>query len=718
MAFLSRDAFLTDDGMLPRGKHITKYEKDGGFRDDLSVYQTHGINLWLAAGAPETVMVLLMVQLLFTCGLLVGYCTRLSLAAILAFMNSWFLRLANKTGGGLEIINIMLLWGFLLPLGGTYSIDALCVTQKGTTKGDDSNAPSALSVMTKSLCSLFDCILSIGIPLYFAVMYYACGAVKDTVHWKDGNAVIMTLNRGNEANEPFVSVMGRFPLLCWALTHTTVYLEKYGGFFLLVPFTMVRLASLALLIPFHIGMHLALDIGMFQPTMISGLLLLMPTCGCDFLEARLQGSWSRLLVLFAGSREKGITTLQNGQQVAKAVCVFLIAALCVAMALGVTLLTTNDLCDYLSRRTGGRHTCWQYGTDRTNMPVNRWLAFMGPPQYHTPFATIQTRRRYWHIVGIVEKNMTTDDGDSCISEAGEKAVVLFTDENGSQLNFDEHVLWSPNREMHLNMKWHKYFARPYHSELANHLCKKWNHRSSYPKLKSVAMLEVWQHMLFPNGSLVLSPRRYKYESYFGCSDIGQSGELSNDAPLISNAMAKHKIERFQDLVVQNEGDYPVHVFWVHHITGEEIHKGTIQKHGAWDQLAQIGHTFKFYWDIPGATKKKHLPAGQYTIGNRDGKFTISQLNAEFEVNNNARYPLKLNWVHHKTGREIQLGSIQGQSKWTGTVGLGHAFRFYWDLPDAIKGLDNVNVLLAREHTIQGLNEKIVINDNLFEAKGV
>jgi hypothetical protein len=44
-----------------------------------------------------------------------------------------------------------------------------------------------------------------------------------------------------------------------------------------------------------------------------------------------------------------------------------------------------------------------------------------------------------------------------------------------------------------------------------------------------------------------------------------------------------------EISVQNHGQYPLLVYWVHHDTGEEIAKGHIHKHSTWDQKAELGH---------------------------------------------------------------------------------------------------------------------------------
>jgi len=102
-------------------------------------------------------------------------------------------------------------------------------------------------------------------------MYYSCGVVQETEHWNTGNAVLLVVNSGQATNQPFASIMARLPMLCRLLTYGTYNVKTYGGFALLVPLSKMRMTALALLFPFHLGMHLALDIATLQTTMMTAL---------------------------------------------------------------------------------------------------------------------------------------------------------------------------------------------------------------------------------------------------------------------------------------------------------------------------------------------------------------------------------------------------------------------------------------------------------------
>ena len=79
VAFTSREAFLGDDGMMPR-----KVWLDAGQGD---VYKIDSINIWMAAGSAEAVLALLLVQLLFSVGLLMGYYSRVCSLVLSLFIN-------------------------------------------------------------------------------------------------------------------------------------------------------------------------------------------------------------------------------------------------------------------------------------------------------------------------------------------------------------------------------------------------------------------------------------------------------------------------------------------------------------------------------------------------------------------------------------------------------------------------------------------------------
>jgi hypothetical protein len=285
IAFVTREAFLSDGGMMPRTFWLDATKDD--------IYKTHSINIWMAAGSNEAVPSLLFVWLLFSIGLLTGYHSRVCSLALFVFMNSWNLHLGNKNGGGLEVLTVFLLWGMWLPLSDSYSLDALTRNNPSDANclGGGDMCVNVVERTTEQLVALHDHFTSVAIPLHLVVMYYCCGVVKETEHWNSGMAVELVVNCGMATNEPFASIMASLPMLCRLLTYKTYYVETYGRFALLVPSTKVRMLALGLLIPFHLGMHLAVDIATFQPTMMSALLLLTPTEACDVLEQRIQAVW-------------------------------------------------------------------------------------------------------------------------------------------------------------------------------------------------------------------------------------------------------------------------------------------------------------------------------------------------------------------------------------------------------------------------------------------
>lgn len=211
VAFSSRDAFLNADGMVPRKVLLDANQDD--------IYRKGGTNIWMAASMAEAVLTLLVVQLLFSISLLMGYHSRVCSLVLSLFNNLWILQNETKMGGGLEVLMVFLLWGEWLPLGDSYSLDALGSHNRRNARNKCVSSGNmmlldAVEWTTEALVALHDHFASVVILLHLAVMYYCCGVAKETKHWKNGNAVLFVVNSGMPTNQPFASIMASLPMLC------------------------------------------------------------------------------------------------------------------------------------------------------------------------------------------------------------------------------------------------------------------------------------------------------------------------------------------------------------------------------------------------------------------------------------------------------------------------------------------------------------------------
>jgi hypothetical protein len=303
------------------------------------------------------------------------------------------------------------------------------------------------------------------------------------------------------------------------------------------------------------------------------------------------------------------------------------------------------------------------------------------PQSHSPFRNINTWEDYFHIVGLVEdRDALAEEGDGGICENGEKAMAIFTDKTASQLNFDDSVLWSPDQNPHSNHRWKVFFENLFRMEksgdvqLADYLCRKWNSRPGQPKLNGLATVRIWKHMTVENGSLVKSSHKYSVVSQFQCSDHGQSGRASN-ASLIHNKMKEVLGVSHMRVLLKNNVDYPLRVYWVKPETGQEFAKDRVRAHDNWIQEAELGHVFRFYWDRPGVPEGSHADKGllaqEITFGQTEGIVVIqSKPDWKILVQNHGRYSLLVYWVHHITGEEIAKGRIRKHEGWDQKAKLG------------------------------------------------
>jgi hypothetical protein len=118
------------------------------------------------------------------------------------------------------------------------------------------------------------------------------------------------------------------------------------------------------------------------------------------------------------------------------------------------------------------------------------------------------------------------------------------------------------------------------------------------------------------------------------------------------------------------------VFWVHPETGKEIAKGRVHEQSRWEQNAELGHVFKFYWDRPdvpeGSHAEKGLLAQEINVGQNEGEVVLQpKPDWMIWVRNDGQYPLLVYWVHHTTGEEFVKGHIGIFSSWNQKAELGH-----------------------------------------------
>ena len=218
---------------------------------------------WFQAG-------LFVSQALLALAFTVGYRTRL--VAILSFWMLVSLQRRNPfichTGDGL--LSVLALWAIFLPLGAAYSVDQLRRPRKPELQRQH------LSVATFGFCFQLVCF-------YFMAGWFK--AQQDV--WLRGDAV-MEFTRIDNYVTWFGSLLADMPQVSRFFNHYTLVLEEYGSILLFVPFLTpwLRLLGIFLFVTFHIGLHLAVYIGILELSSIVFVCALLPAEFWDVLLPR------------------------------------------------------------------------------------------------------------------------------------------------------------------------------------------------------------------------------------------------------------------------------------------------------------------------------------------------------------------------------------------------------------------------------------------------
>lgn len=239
----------TDAGVIPRGEHLLKLN----FGWLLSLHALSG-DLWLQ-------VVLFLVAAVFATMLLVGWRTRLATAASFLLLCSLHGRAPNVLQAGDALLRVMLLWGSFLPLAARSSLDARA-GRAPRVEGD------GVRVVSWAVA---------GFYLQICVLYFFAFLFKSGSSWQAGLAIEYVLRV-----EPFVTPLGTwligYPLILRILTLATLVVEMAAPFLLLFPRLTgpVRVATVAILAGFHLGLGLSMSLPLFAAISIASLVPFLP----------------------------------------------------------------------------------------------------------------------------------------------------------------------------------------------------------------------------------------------------------------------------------------------------------------------------------------------------------------------------------------------------------------------------------------------------------
>ncbi|MFO1501578.1 MAG: HTTM domain-containing protein [Verrucomicrobiota bacterium] len=197
--------------------------------------------------------------------LLAGLETRLATIGSWLMLVSLHHRVPPILSGADLLLRMLLFWGMFLPLGGRWSLDRWRRKRGGDNSTDTSQGP-VLSVA------------SAAILLQMALMYLFSAIFKSNSVWFRGETIA-----GAMAHDFYASPVGayllQFPRLLMGLTWATLLLEWIAPVLMFVPKWTgpLRIGCVAALAALHVGIAICLEVDLFSPVSMAGLLLFLPT---------------------------------------------------------------------------------------------------------------------------------------------------------------------------------------------------------------------------------------------------------------------------------------------------------------------------------------------------------------------------------------------------------------------------------------------------------
>jgi len=163
------------------------------------------------------------------------------------------------------LLRCALFWSFFVPLGAKFSLDSLSKT--------------ATPYQSNRILSWG----TVAIILQLCILYFNAVIPKVSYEWRgDFNALYYVISM-DYFTKPFGYWLLQYPAILTLLTKATVLLEFTIPFFLLMPLgnAYLRLIAFAMMVGFHIGIYLCMDVGLFSFMCIVYWLVILPTLFWD-----------------------------------------------------------------------------------------------------------------------------------------------------------------------------------------------------------------------------------------------------------------------------------------------------------------------------------------------------------------------------------------------------------------------------------------------------
>jgi hypothetical protein len=160
------------------------------------------------------------------------------------------------------LLRMLLFWGMFLPLGRTWGVDAWMERKAGR-----------LKVQSQPVLS----IASAAILLQMGMMYLFSALFKTNTEWLTGGVIESSLAH-DFYSKPLGTWLLQYPGLLKVMTYGVFALEWIGPLLLFIPLVggKIRIGAVFALAAMHIGIALTLQVDLFSPVTIAGLILFLP----------------------------------------------------------------------------------------------------------------------------------------------------------------------------------------------------------------------------------------------------------------------------------------------------------------------------------------------------------------------------------------------------------------------------------------------------------
>lgn len=231
-------------------------------------HDSHAFSLNFINGNTTFQIIVFIVTGLISLSLLLGYKSRWSTCILWALVVSIQNRNVLLLNNGDDLLRVLLFWSMFLPLGARYSVDSVLSAQPVRAAPPASNKYLAIP--------------SAALILQFICYYWVNYILKTGVEWEEGTALYYALSI-DQYTTRFGYFLLRFPMLLVVFTQGYLFLELGLPFLIISPFAhgLMRITAVSLMLVFHLGLGLSMELGLYTWVPAVGSLALLPSLFWD-----------------------------------------------------------------------------------------------------------------------------------------------------------------------------------------------------------------------------------------------------------------------------------------------------------------------------------------------------------------------------------------------------------------------------------------------------